>query len=104
MEIDKKKTGKLEIFDITQRSLRGTRQEVKYIMEVEERLALRDEVKEEKHSRDKRGVERRDRNEHVFARPNGLRESAESVISWAGGTWTCQKGERGIPVAASRRK
>ena len=30
------------------------------------------------------GVKRRNRNENVFARPNGLRENAETAISWRG--------------------
>ena len=38
----------------------------------------------EEHSRDLRGVKRRDRNENVFARPNELRENAETAISCRG--------------------
>ena len=34
--------------------------------------------------RDSRGVTRRNRNENVFARPNGLRENAETAISCRG--------------------
>ena len=34
-----------------------------------------------KHLRDIRGIERRNRNESVFARPNGLRENAGTAIS-----------------------
>ena len=34
--------------------------------------------------RDLRGVKRRNRNENVFARPNGLRENAETAISCRG--------------------
>ena len=41
-------------------------------MDIRERLALRNKVKEEEHSRELRGVKRRYRNENVFARPNGL--------------------------------
>ena len=44
------------------------------------RLTLRNKVKSEKHLRDTRGVKQRDRNENVFARPDGLRENAEAVI------------------------
>ena len=46
-----------------------------------ERLALRNKVKSEKRSRDIRGIKRRGRNENVFARPDGLRENAETAIS-----------------------
>ena len=53
-------------------------------MERRERLALRNTVESEKHFRDKWGVERRDRNENVFARPDGLRENAETAISRRG--------------------
>ena len=42
-------------------------------------LALRNKVKEE-HLKRFTGVKRRDRNENVFARPNGLRENAETAI------------------------
>ena len=34
--------------------------------------------------RDLRGVQRRDRNENVFARPNGLSENVETAISCRG--------------------
>ena len=34
--------------------------------------------------RDLRGVKRRNRNENVFARPNGLRQNAETAISCRG--------------------
>ena len=34
--------------------------------------------------RDLRGAKRRNRNENVFARPNGLRENAETAISFRG--------------------
>ena len=34
--------------------------------------------------RDLRGVKRRNRNENVFARPNGLRENTETAISCRG--------------------
>ena len=43
--------------------------------------ALRNKVKSEKHVRDIRGIKRRDTTENVFARPNGLREKAETAIS-----------------------
>ena len=49
-----------------------------------ERLALRNKVKEEEHLKDLRGGKRRNRNENVFARPNGLRENAETAISRRG--------------------
>ena len=41
-------------------------------------------MKEEEHLRDIRGVKRRKRNENVFARPDGLRENAETAISGRG--------------------
>ena len=44
------------------------------------KLALGNTVKEEGHLRDVWGVTRRDRNENVFSRPNGLRENAETTI------------------------
>ena len=53
---------------------------MKAIIETRARLALRNKVKEEEHLRDIRRVQRCG-NENVFARPNGLRENAETVIS-----------------------
>ena len=55
--------------------------------------------------RDVRGVELRDRNENVFARPNGLRENAETALS-CGGSGPARKKKEvpGIPVAGKRRK
>ena len=47
-----------------------------------ERLALRNKVKEEEHLEIYGGL--RYRNENVFARPNGLRENADSAISCRG--------------------
>ena len=47
--------------------------------EIRERLALRNEVKSEKHSGDMRENERRDRNEKVW--PDELRENADTSIS-----------------------
>ena len=41
-------------------------------------------MKEEEHSRDVRGFKRRDGNENNFARPNGLRENAETAVSCRG--------------------
>ena len=50
--------------------------EVQEMLEIRERLALvRNKVKSEEHSRDTRGIERRDRIENVLARPNKLREN-----------------------------
>ena len=49
-------------------------------IERKERLALRNKVESEKHLGDIRGIEGSDRNEDVFARPNGLRENAETVL------------------------
>ena len=60
---------------------KGYKTEVKENIKIRERLALRNKVKEEEHLRDLRGVKRRNRNENVFARPNRLRESAETAIS-----------------------
>ena len=62
----------------------GYKTEVKERIEIRERLALRNKVKEEEHLRDLRGVQRRNRNENVFARPNGPSENAETAISWRG--------------------
>ena len=59
----------------------GYKTEVKERIEIRDRLALRNKVKEAEHLRDLRGVKRRNRNENVFARPNGLRENAETAIS-----------------------
>ena len=64
----------------------GYKTEVKGKIDIRERLALRNKVKEEEHFRDLRGVKRRHRNEDVFARPNGLRQNAETAIScWGPG-------------------
>ena len=55
--------------------------------------------------RDLRGVKRRNRNENVFARPNRLRESAETAISCRRpGPTRKMKGVPGIPVVEGRRK
>ena len=62
----------------------GYETEVREIIEEKERLALRNKVKEEKHFRDMRGVEGRCWSENVAARPNGLREIAETAISCTG--------------------
>ena len=59
----------------------GYKIDVKQRIETRERLALRNKVKEEEHSRNTRWVKRRNRNENVFARPSGLRENAETAIS-----------------------
>ena len=59
----------------------GYKTEEKESIYILETLALRNKVKEEQHLRDLRGVKRRNRNENVFARPNGLRENAETAIS-----------------------
>ena len=56
--------------------------EVEGRIERRERLALRNKVKSEKRSRDIRGIKRRARNENAFASPNGLRENAETAISF----------------------
>ena len=46
----------------------------------EEKMAFRNKEKEE-HFKFYGFFKRRNRNEHVFARPNRLRENAETVIS-----------------------
>ena len=46
--------------------------EVEKRIERRERLALRNNVESEKHLETIRGIEGRNRNENVFARPNGL--------------------------------
>ena len=45
--------------------------------------ALKNEVEEEEHLQTYGGL-RKDRNENIFARPNGLRENAETAISCRG--------------------
>ena len=55
--------------------------EVEERIERSERLALRNKEESEKHSVNIWGNKRKDRNENVFARPNGLRENAETAIS-----------------------
>ena len=45
-----------------------------------ERLALRNKEQEEEHLKIYGGVKRRNRDENMFARPNGLRENAETAI------------------------
>ena len=62
----------------------GYKAEVKERIEIWERLALRNKVKEEEHLRDVRGVKRTGRDENVFVRPNGLHENAETAISCGG--------------------
>ena len=58
-----------------------------------EGLALRNTVNQEKHSRDIREVEGRYWNENALARPNGLREKAETAISCRGPGPTRKKKE-----------
>ena len=60
-------------------------------------------MKEEEHLRDLRGVKRRNRNENVFARPDGLRANAETAISCRG-HGPARKKERDIPVVGRRRR
>ena len=52
--------------------------------------------------RDLREVKRRNRNENVFARPNGLRETAETSISCRGPGPARKKKE--VPVIGRRRE
>ena len=66
------------------REVCGVQDRSKSNIEMRERLALRNKVKEEEHLKDLRGGKRRNRNENVFARPNGLRENAETAISCRG--------------------
>ena len=61
----------------------GYKTEVNERIEERGRLALRNKVKEEEHL-EINGRLREDWNENVFARPNGLREKAESAISCRG--------------------
>ena len=51
---------------------------------------------------DLRRVKRRSRNGNVFARPNGLRENAESAISCRGPGRARKKKE--VPVVQGRKK
>ena len=62
----------------------GCKTEIKENIEIRERLALRNKVKEEEHLRDLREVKGRSMKENVFPRPNGLRENAETPISFRG--------------------
>ena len=55
-----------------------------------ERLELRSKAKEEKHLRDIPGIEGRYWNESASARPDGLREKAETAI-WCRGTGPTRK-------------
>ena len=48
------------------------------MIEIRERLALRNKVKLK--FRDQAGIKGRDRNENVIARPNGLRENAKTKL------------------------
>ena len=56
-------------------------------------------MKEEEHLRDVRRVNRRNSNESVFARPNGLRENSEPVMSRRG-PGPARKKEVRIPVSS----
>ena len=66
--------------------------EAEEMIESREGLALRNKVKSGKHLVDKRGVKQRDGNESVFAQPHGLRENAETSISY------------GVPGPARKKK
>ena len=69
-----------------------------------ERFALRIKVKEE-HFEIYGGVKRRiNRNENVFARPNGLRENAETAISCRGPGPARKKREVYRSVVEGKRK
>ena len=74
--------GNQEILSIEK--LAGYKTKVKENIEIRGRLALRNKVEEEEHLRYLWGVKRRNRNENVFARPNGIREKAETAISCRG--------------------
>ena len=54
------------------------------MIELRERLALRNKAKEEETPGGIQGVDSRSRNENVFARPNGLPENAETALSCRG--------------------
>ena len=70
--------------DTVHRHVCGYKTEVKENIEIRQRLALRNKVKDEEDLRDLREVKRRNRNENVFARPNRLRENPETAISCRG--------------------
>ena len=53
--------------------------------------------------KDTRGIKRRDGNENLFARPNGLREIAETATSCRGPGPDIKKGERDTPVPGRRK-
>ena len=61
----------------------GYTTEVKEMIETTERLTLRNNVKEEEHSK-RHTAERGYRNQNAFSRPKGLRENAETAISCRG--------------------
>ena len=54
--------------------------------------------------RDLRGVKRRNRNENVLTRPNGLRENAETTVSCRRRGPARKKKEVCIPVDGRRKK
>ena len=62
----------------------GYKTEVEEKIQIRERLALRNKVKEEEYLEFYGGFKRRNRDENVFARSNGLRENAETAISCRG--------------------
>ena len=62
----------------------GYKTEVKERPEIGEMLALRNKVKEEERLEIYGGLRRRNGNENVSARPNGLRENAETATSCGG--------------------
>ena len=65
--------------------LAGYKTYLKARIEIWERLALGNTAKDEEHLEIYEGVKGgRDRNENVFARPNGLRKNAETAISGRG--------------------
>ena len=59
----------------------GYKTEVEEKIQIRERLALRNKVKEEHSKEIYQGVKRRHRNENVFEPPNGLHENAVTAIS-----------------------
>ena len=63
---------------------KGYKTEVKERIERRQILALRNKVQDDEHLRDIRVINRRDKSENVFARPNGLRENDEITISGTG--------------------
>ena len=77
--------GNLEEIPLSIEKFAGYKTEVKERIEIRTRLALRKKQGEGGGTlTDLRAVKSRNRNQNAFARPNGLRENAETAISCRG--------------------